>query len=55
MQNNKEDLYRRLAQLRRVLSEPLDPLTQERLRAHALDLERQLAALEVRDTDAPPD
>ncbi|MDB5688080.1 MAG: hypothetical protein JWR77_2669 [Rhizorhabdus sp.] len=52
-ENQKEELYRRLAQTRRILAEALDPLTKERLKTLALDIEGQLAAAEARDTDAP--
>ena len=50
---DKEELYRRLAQARRVTAEPFDPLTVERLKALALQLEKQLALVELNDTDAP--
>lgn len=50
---DKEELYRRLAQARRLIAEPLDPLTVERLKALALELEKQLAFVERNDTDAP--
>ncbi|MGM4929684.1 hypothetical protein [Tardiphaga sp. 619_E2_N8_5] len=50
---DKEELYRRLAQARRLIAEPLDPLTVERLEALALELEKQLAVVELNDTDAP--
>jgi hypothetical protein len=47
---DKEELYRRLAQARRLINEPLDPLTLKRIEALALELEKQLAFV---DTDAP--
>ena len=50
---DKEELYRRLAQARRLIAEPLDPLTVERLQALALEFETQLAVVELNDTDAP--
>lgn len=50
-----EELYRRLTQARRMLAEPVDPLTKERLRGLADDIETQIAAAEVRSTDAPPE
>jgi hypothetical protein len=49
----KEELYRRLAQARRLIVEPLDPLTVERLEALVLELEKQLDLAELNDTDAP--
>jgi hypothetical protein len=53
--NYKEELYRRLAQSRRLTNEAYDTLTQERLRALTTDLERQLAKAEARDADTPPE
>jgi hypothetical protein len=50
---NKEELYRRLGQSRRLANEANDPLTQSRLQALTLELESQLAAVETRDDDAP--
>jgi len=50
---NKEELYRRLAQARRLIILPLDPLTMQRLAAVALELEKQIAIVELNDTDAP--
>ena len=50
---NKEELYRRLAQARRLITLPLDPLTMQRLEAVALELEKQIAIVELNDTDAP--
>ena len=47
---DKEELYRRLAQARRIRAAPL---TLERLEALALELEEQLALAELNDTDAP--
>jgi hypothetical protein len=52
---DKEELYRRLAQARRIRAEPLDPLTLERLEALALELEEQLALAELNDADAAGD
>jgi hypothetical protein len=52
--DGKEELYRRLDQTRRVLNQPLDPLTKERLTALAATIEQQIAAIEARDADAPP-
>jgi hypothetical protein len=51
--SNKEELYRRLAQSRRFLSEPLDGVTKGRLAALVADLEEQIAEIEARDADAP--
>lgn len=51
---NKEELYRRLGQTRRLADEANDRLTQSRLQALTLELENQLAAVERRDADAPP-
>ena len=50
---DKEELYRRLAQARGLIAEPLDPLTIQRLETLALELEKQLAIVELNDTDAP--
>ena len=50
---NKEELYRRLAQARRLIILPLDPLTMQRLEAVALELEKQIAIVELNDADAP--
>jgi hypothetical protein len=49
---DKGELYRRLAQARRLISRPLDPLTLQRLEALASELEEQLAFVEMNDTDA---
>jgi hypothetical protein len=53
--DSKEELYRRLERTRRMVREPLDPLTKERLTALVEDLEKQIAVIEARDADAPPD
>lgn len=50
-----EELYRRLGQTQRMLAEPLDPLTKERLKALAFEIQKQITAAEVRDSDAPPE
>jgi hypothetical protein len=50
---NKEELYGRLAQSRRLAGEPNDALTKSRLAALSGELEKQLAAAEARDADAP--
>jgi hypothetical protein len=52
---NKEELYRRLAQTQRLLAEPLDPLTKERLQGLAFEIQKQLTVAEIEDTDAPPE
>ena len=51
----KEELYRRLAQTRRLSSAATDPVTMERLRALAGDLEQQLAAADAKEGDALPE
>jgi hypothetical protein len=38
-----------------MIAEPFDSLTKDRLTALAADLEKQLAAVEVRDADTSPD
>ena len=48
-----EELYRRLAQTRRLAAGANDPTTRERLTAFISDLEQELAAAEARDADAP--
>ena len=50
-----EELYRRLAQARRMHAQPVDGLTKTRLKDLIVELEQQLAVAEVRNTDAPPD
>jgi len=50
----KEELYRRLEQSRRLVAEALDPLTKDRIKNLIAVLEQQIAAVETRDTDAPP-
>jgi hypothetical protein len=52
---DKEQLNRRLAQARRMIAEPIAPLTRERLSALAADIEKQLAAAEIGSRDAPPE
>jgi hypothetical protein len=54
-QVNKEMLYRKLAQGRRLARVTSDPVATEGLKAHIADVERQLAEIEARDTDAPPE
>lgn len=53
-ETNKDELYRRLSQTRRLATALHDALTTERLQALIRDLEQQLAAVEARDADAPP-
>ena len=50
----REELYRRLEQVRRHVGCANDDLTKERIATHAADLEQQLAEAEANDTDAPP-
>jgi hypothetical protein len=50
----REELYRRLAQCRRLSSAASDALTEQRLRALVLDIEKEIAAAEARDTGVPP-
>jgi hypothetical protein len=52
---NNEELYRRLAQARRMSSAALDPLTKQRLQELTSDIENQLAAVEAIDPEAPPE
>lgn len=52
---NKEELYRRLAQARRMSTPGLDPTTKERVEKLISDLEAHLAAIEAKVTDAPPE
>jgi hypothetical protein len=49
---NKEELYRRLAQSRRLADEPIDVLTRNRLNALRLEIEEQIATVEARDANA---
>jgi hypothetical protein len=48
-----EELNRRLTQARRMIAEPVDPLTKERLRGLVADIETQIAAVESREADTP--
>lgn len=50
-----EELYRRLDQTKRLIAEPLDPLTKERLLALAFEIQKQIAVVAVGTTDAPPE
>ena len=51
----KEELYRRLAQSRRLASGANDPTTTECLTALISDLQKELAAAEARDADSHGD
>ncbi len=51
----KEELYRRLTQARRLVSAVHDSVTADRLHHLVSDLEAQLAEIEKRDADAPPE
>jgi hypothetical protein len=55
IKNDREELYRRLEQSRRLLDEALDPTTQTRMKALVMDLQQQLAAAEAKNADAPPE
>lgn len=50
----REELHRRLAQVRRHIGSANDAVTKERMAALVVDLEQQIAGAETRDTDAPP-
>lgn len=54
-ESGKDELYRRLEQARRLASAVTDGVTVERIRHLVADLEAQLAEIEKRDTDAPPE
>lgn len=49
----KEELYRRLAQARSMVAQPIDRVTKERLQGLIHDLEKDMATIEARHTDAP--
>jgi hypothetical protein len=49
--SDREELYRRLTQTRRLAGDVSDALTTERLKALALDIEQQLAKAEARNAD----
>jgi hypothetical protein len=53
--SEKEELYRRLEQSRRLSGEASDPTTQSRLKALVVDLQQQIVAAEAKDADAPPE
>jgi hypothetical protein len=55
MKGDVEELYRRLAQARRMHAQPIDDLTKVRLKELITELEQQLAAAEAGETDAPPE
>ena len=50
--SDREELERRLAQVRRLTDTGQDPLTRERLAALITDIERQLAGARERDGEA---
>lgn len=54
-ETGKEELYRRLEQARRLVTPTLDPTSRERIGRLVSDLEGQLAAIDKRDADAPPE
>jgi hypothetical protein len=51
--NDKEELYRRLAQARRMIKEPLDARTKYSISSLISELEQHIADIEERDTDVP--
>ena len=51
--HDREELYRRLAQARRMHAQPLDELTKNRLKELVTELEKQLAVAESGSADAP--
>lgn len=53
--SDREELYRRLEQSRRLSSVATDPTTQGRLKALVAELQEQIAAAEAKDADVPPD
>ena len=50
----REELYRRLEQVRRHVGSANDAVTKERMTCLATELEQQFSAIEARDADAPP-
>ena len=46
-----EELYRRLAQARRMLVPTLDPITKERIATLVSELENHIAQVETKDLD----
>lgn len=54
-QADKEDLYRRLAQSRRLAADAPDPTTKQRLQQLISDIEDEIALAEAKDADAPPE
>jgi hypothetical protein len=51
--SDKEELYRRLTQSRRLLAQALDEVTKGRISGLVGELEQQIAEIESRDADAP--
>jgi len=54
-ESGKEELYRRLEQARRLVTPTLDPTSRERIGRLVSDLESDIAAIEARDADTPPE
>ena len=54
-ESGKDELYRRLEQARRLASVVTDGVTVDRISRLVADLESQLAEIEARDADAPPE
>jgi hypothetical protein len=52
--HSKVELLRRLSQSRRLASQANDALTRDRLRSLSLEIEKQIAAADVRDAGIPP-
>jgi hypothetical protein len=52
---NKEFLYRKLEQTRRLVRSTTDAAPLEGLKTHIGYIERQLAEIEAREADAPPE
>lgn len=52
---DKEFLYRKLEQSRRLARSTTDNVTIEGLKTHIGYIERQLAEIEAREADAPPE
>jgi hypothetical protein len=55
MSGKREELYRRLEQVRRHVVAAGDDVTKKRMLTLIADLEREIAAIEAVETDAPPD
>jgi hypothetical protein len=48
-----EELYRRLAQARRMLIPTIDPITKERIATLVSDLENHIAQVKTKDLHSP--